>query len=60
MAAERRTGAHLKKRITYAELTILLIWSLLPVYWLVVTSLKTNRAIHNDPRRFPLARVSTH
>ena len=29
MAAERRAGTSLKKRITYAVLTILLIWSLL-------------------------------
>ncbi len=60
MAVERRAGAHLKKGITHAVLTILLIWSLFPVYWMIVTSLKSNRDIYTQPGLFPVAPIATH
>ena len=46
MAARQRSGVRLKKRITYAVLAVLLVWSLFPVYWMIVTSLKSNRDIY--------------
>ncbi|HSB80006.1 MAG TPA: carbohydrate ABC transporter permease [Candidatus Methylomirabilis sp.] len=60
MAVEGRTGRLLKKRITNAVLTILLIWSLFPVYWMIVTSVKSNRDIYTQPGLFPVAPVATH
>jgi ABC-type glycerol-3-phosphate transport system permease component len=60
MAVEHQTGPRLKKRITNAVLTILLIWSLFPVYWMLVTSIKSNRDIYVQPGLFPLAPVMTH
>jgi multiple sugar transport system permease protein len=60
MALDQRAGGRLKKRITYAVLAILLIWSLFPVYWMIVTSLKSNRDIYTQPGLFPVVPVLTH
>jgi multiple sugar transport system permease protein len=60
MAVEGRAGGRLKKRIVNAVLTILLIWSLFPVYWMIVTSVKSNRDIYTQPGLFPVAPVATH
>jgi ABC-type glycerol-3-phosphate transport system permease component len=60
MARDRRGGGRLKTRITHAVLAILLIWSLFPVYWMIVTSLKSNRDIYTQPGLFPTAPVLTH
>ena len=60
MPIDRKTGSRLKKRITNGALTLFLIWSLFPVYWMVVTSLKTNRDIYTRPGLFPSAPVLTH
>jgi ABC-type glycerol-3-phosphate transport system permease component len=60
MAPDRRAGGRLKKRITHAVLAILLIWSLFPVYWMIVTSLKSNRDIYTQPGLFPVRPVATH
>lgn len=60
MTQERRAGERRKQCITYAVLTLLLLWSLFPVYWMVVTSLKSNRDIYSRPGLFPTAPVLTH
>jgi ABC-type glycerol-3-phosphate transport system permease component len=60
MAVEPRAGVRLRKRITNAVLTILLIWSLFPVYWMIATSLKSNRDIYTQPGLLPVAPVLTH
>jgi len=60
MAVEHKRSRRLKKRITNAVLAILLIWSLFPVYWMCVTSLKSNRDIYTEPGLLPVAPVLTH
>lgn len=60
MAVEPKRTVRLKKRITNTVLTILLIWSLFPVYWMMVTSIKSNRDIYTDPGLLPVAPVFTH
>lgn len=60
MAQERRKGERWKQRITYAVLSLLILWSLFPVYWMLVTSLKSNRDIYSRPGLFPTAPVLTH
>ncbi len=60
MATAGRAGGRMKRRITNAVLTILLLWSLFPVYWMVVTSVKSNRDIYTQPGLLPAAPVLTH
>ncbi len=60
MPPSRKTGSKLKRRITNGALTLFLIWSLFPVYWMIVTSVKTNRDIYARPGLFPTAPVLTH
>jgi len=60
MTVERLSRVQLKRRITYAVLALLLLWSLSPIYWMVVTSLKSNRDIYTQPGLLPVAPVLTH
>ena len=55
-----RAGGRGKRRLTHAVLTILLIWSLFPVYWMLVTSVKSNRDIYRQPGLFPTTPVLSH
>ena len=60
MTRDRRAGGRTKQRVTYAVLSLLLLWSLFPVYWMLVTSLKSNRDIYSRPGLVPTAPVLTH
>jgi ABC-type glycerol-3-phosphate transport system permease component len=60
MAVEGKQGVRIRKSITYTVLALLLLWSLFPIYWMVVTSIKTNRDIYTQPGLLPTAPVLTH
>ena len=47
-----RRGAPVRAVARYAGLALLLAWSLLPVYWIVVTGLKPEREVYAQPPTF--------
>ncbi len=48
-----RRGRPRRRPILWVGLSILVIWSLFPVYWMLVTALKTDLAIYRDPNLWP-------
>ena len=53
MTLSRRTSRLIRRLVLVSGLGIFAIWTGLPLYWIVVTSIKPNLLIYREPQLFP-------
>jgi len=53
MTLSRRTSRLIRRLVLVSGLAIFAIWTGLPLYWIVVTSIKPNLLIYREPQLFP-------
>lgn len=55
-----RAAQLLRRTVLVAGLTFFLVWTILPLYWIIATSVKTNAEIYSDTSLIPRVFTSIH
>jgi multiple sugar transport system permease protein len=60
LVMSRRQGRVVRRLTLLVGLLFFAVWTILPLYWIVVTSVKPNRLIYREPQLFPSQLTSDH
>src|SRR5688500_18749416 len=60
IAMSRRQARTTKRSVLVLGLALFTVWTVLPLYWIVVTSIKPNLLIYREPQLFPSQMTIDH